>query len=511
MSRPGVEVTSAASAPPVGVPTDTSVAFIVAEAAMGPTDLPTRVTSMDQFAATYGGRVPGTYGYDALDAAFHEGLGSAYFLRVSDGGVVATKDATALTTAASVINAANPGAWANGLVVTTVTTPALAATDAGKSSKDKSAGPQRSSLLTYDTPETQAGGTFMATVALGGKVVQTSLPLTTAQDLANFLSQGNYARLTGFTPTSLVAAGSVTLAGGANGTLPMGSSALANALDNYLPAELGPGQVYAPGRTTLNDHAALLVHASTHNRVAFLDGGVGDDNTILTSMAASLRGSLEDRYGSLWGPWAVIPGIAPGTTRQVPWGALQLGIVARNDATGHVNQAGAGSHGESRYAVDLVQTFTEQEMEDLLYAGVNTARRIYGAIEAYAFRTLVDPAGVRSGWRELNHARLNMAIVAQSEAVGEDYVFGQIDGRGHLISAFGGALAGMLIGFFNDDALFGDDATEAFVVNVGASVNTPAKLADGILSAVLSVRMSPHAELVQIQIVKVPITVAVAA
>ena len=52
--------------------------------------------------------------------------------------------------------------------------------------------------------------------------------------------------------------------------------------------------------------------------------------------------------------------------------------------------------------------------------------------------------------------------------------------------------------------------TEAYVVNVGPSVNTPATIADGQLCAVLSVRMSPHAELVRIQIVKYPTTVSLA-
>jgi hypothetical protein len=73
----------------------------------------------------------------------------------------------------------------------------------------------------------------------------------------------------------------------------------------------------------------------------------------------------------------------------------------------------------------------------------------------------------------------------------------------------------MLTQFYNDGALFAepgtDDPTTAFEVNVGPAVNTPVTMADGRLCAVLSVRMSPHAELVQIQIVKYAITVALAA
>jgi hypothetical protein len=86
-------------------------------------------------------------------------------------------------------------------------------------------------------------------------------------------------------------------------------------------------------------------------------------------------------------------------------------------------------------------------------------------------------------------------------------VFAQLDGRGHTIAAFGGRMGAVCLTYYTVDALFGDDPSEAYIVNVGPDVNPPEQLADGILRAVLSVRMSPHAELVRIEIVKNPITV----
>jgi hypothetical protein len=515
MSRPGVVVSSAAATPPLGVPTDTSVGFMVAEASQGPTNAPQLITSMDDFTATYGARIPGTSGYDAVDAALHEGATAIYYQRVSDGGTAATASGVPITTSASTITAQSAGAWGNTCTLTTVLSPtlfALGESESKGSKKSKSADDapavevERSELLTYDV-DPRAGTTFICTVSVGGSAVQTSAQLTTNQDLASFLAQGQYATLTAFTAADLVKAGTVTLAGGVNGTIPASASAVTAALA-LIPAELGPGNISAPGKTDSTTRAALLAHAASNNRVAFCDGGATDSTSALQSAAAGLRGSVQDRYGALFAPWAVIPGLSPGTTRNVPWSAIQTGICARNDQAGTVNQAGAGSWGESLYAVDLTMSYVASDMETLLYAGVNTARKVYGTIENYAFRTLVDPNGPRAAWRELNHARLNMAIVAQASDVGEEYIFGQLDGRGHLISAFGGALAGMLIGMYNADELYGDDATEAFLVNVGPSVNTPASLADGQLSAVLSVRMSPHAELVNIYIVKVPITVS---
>jgi hypothetical protein len=502
MSRPGVEVTSSAAAPPRGAPTDTSVAFVLAEAQMGPTDAPVRVTSLDEFTSTYGARLAGTYGYDALDTAFHSGVTSLYFMRIEDGGTPATADASAIAPGTTA-DAASAGTWANSLELDVGAAPAMLSAKAQKA---------RPEALTF--PEGQAAGDMIAVVKLNGAAVQTSPTVSTVAELAAFLATGDYLTLSG--PDGPLTAASVDLAGGTDGVVPVDEvSALQAGLD-ALSADYGPGQVLAPGRNDSDSHGALLAHcAGTSmagvNRVALLDSARDDDPTALASRAALLRGSLQDRYGSLWGPWAVIPGLAPGTSRVVPWSAVQAGLCAAVDGAGNPNQAAAGPWGVASYVNDLTQVYSPDDCETLLYAGVNTARIVYGQVEAYAFRTLVDPAGPRAEWREFNHARLNMAIVAQAKAIGERFVFSQLDGRGHTIARFNGQLAGMLAVFYGDDALFGDDATQAFEVNTGPAVNTPESLADGVLAAVLSVRMSPHAELVQIPIVKVPITVALAA
>lgn len=525
MSRPGVEIYSSAASPPTGVPTDTSVAFLVGEAQMGPTDKATRLTSMDEFTAKYGQRVSGVESYDWLDTYFHEGGATAYFLRYTDGAAVATIAATAIV-AGNTVNGASAGAWANGYKLSVVPTPGQSVTfertadDSEGSGKSKTASkakaedaeaPKRSALLTF-APEVQAQTpTFMASVAdATGRAVQVSQPLETQGELATWLASGSYLTLTGPDSSVAVAAGEVTLAGGTDGTLPVSDSdaSLLTAALALMPKELGPGQLSAAGRTDMESHAALLVSASDTRRVAILDCPANATVPDLVSAATAIRGAEQDRYGSMWAQWAVVPGIAPGTLRTVQWSAVEAALCARNDLAGNPNQAAAGSWGECQYVSDLATTFTEDECEALLYAGVDTARNVYGAVQAYAFRSLVDPSGPRSGWLQFNHCRLNMAIVAQAEAIGQDHVFAQIDGRGHELAAFGGQLGGMLIAYYNADILFGDDVTEAFVVNVGPAVNTPDTIEDGRIIAVLSVRMSPHAELVQIYIVKQPITVA---
>jgi hypothetical protein len=98
-----------------------------------------------------------------------------------------------------------------------------------------------------------------------------------------------------------------------------------------------------------------------------------------------------------------------------------------------------------------------------------------------------------------------MQIVAKAEAIAENYVFAQIDGRRVKISQFGADLTGMLVPYYESGALFGDTVDDAFYVDVGPAVNTLESIAAGILRAVVGLRMSPFAELVIVEIVKVAV------
>ena len=499
--RPGVAVSSRASSPPEGAPTDTSVAFIVGEASQGPLT-PTAITSLDQFTAVYGPRLASSYLYDAVEAFLREGGSRCYVSRLVDGAAAAT--GTIPGPPAATVTANGPGTYANGwsLVV-------AAATRAASTEADESEQVQRPSRLT--TPRA-AGDPYTAQLLdANDNVLQQSLQLYTTDDLAAWLNSQSYATLTGYTPGQDLAAETINLTGGDDGTLPViDDTALADTLD-AIPSELGPGQILAPGKTDPNMQAALLVHASTRNRVALLDGAQGADTPTLIAQASALRGALEDRYGALFAPWATVPGIARGSTRVIPWSPIQAGLIARLDAqTGNANRAAAGEFGQSYFALGLTDSWSDADRQTLLYAGVNTARVRYGNVRGYGFRSLSDENGLNGEWVQLNWSRLNMQIVALAEEIGEEYVFSQIDGRGLTISAFGGELAGALKVLYDDGALYGDAPEDAFVVNVSSAVNTPETIADGQLIAVLSVKMSPHAELVEIDIVKVELTEALA-
>lgn len=280
-----------------------------------------------------------------------------------------------------------------------------------------------------------------------------------------------------------------------------------------LTKDLGPGQIVVPGADgqATSGQNAMLSTAATTNRIALLDPPAASlSASALTTLAGTLSAAAEARYGALFAPTALVAPYAVGSgLRVVPFSAIAAGLIARNDASGSPNRPAAGDNGQSRWAVDLGYVYTEAERGSLNDAGVDLARLIYGGVELYGYRTL---APASSGWLALNNARLNMAIVAEAEAIGERYVFRQIDGRRVTISQFAADLTSMLVAYYEQGSLFGTTADDAFYVDVGPQVNTLATIAAGELHAVIACRMSPFAERVYIEIVKtateIPLAVA---
>ena len=279
-----------------------------------------------------------------------------------------------------------------------------------------------------------------------------------------------------------------------------------------LTKDLGPGQVFLADPTlaaVADNQSALLAHCAACNRVALLSCADGDAS-VLGAAGLALQTDANARYGALFAPSAVIPGMVAGTTRTVPYAAVEAGIIARNDAVYNPNQPGAGIYGQAVYALDLTGRYSDADYEALNTKGVDMAKLVYGGVRTYGYRSLVDPVATPA-WLMFGNARLNMAIVADAEAIGENYLFAQIDGRGHTLADFNGDLAGMLLGYYNEDAIYGDTPEDAFYVDTGSSVNTPETIANGELHAVIGVRMATAAEWVEIEIVKVAVNEALPA
>lgn len=466
MALPGITVTRRDSAPPTKAPSDTSVWFATGITEKGPL-APMLVSSMADYQAVFGARV--SYGllYDALDVFFREGGGSAYVGRVVGPHAAASTHTFLSETPdnALVVSANSVGVWGDSLSV------AIVAGD--------------------------GDGTYKIEVYDGDTLLETSPDLTTQQDAVDWSKLSSYITVAlgdGTSPPAVVDA--TALADGDDDHDDATEEDWETALARF-SKDLGPGQVSAPGRTTAQAGLDLLAHAAANNRVALIDLTDTDDADTLSAAAAELMSGGE--YGAAFAPWAVVPGVVAGTTRTVPYSAVEAGLIARSDIAGNSqNQAVAGESGISRYAIGLSQAaFSDPDRAALNDSGVNVARIVNGRVRTYGYRSLVD-ADTKSTYVQLNVARILMAITALASAIGERYLFGQIDSRGHLFAEFGGDLNAMLAGFYNENSLYGDTSAEAYSIDVGPTVNTPATIAAGEINASLELKVTPFGETVNL-------------
>lgn len=474
MARPGVTVTTRDAPPSSGPPIRTGTAFVVGTADRGAAGVAKRIESMSDFERTFGARQSYSYLYDALDTFFREGGGSAYISRaVGPAAAPASLDLNQGGGSPTItVDAAGPGVWGNDLTVSVAT----------------------ATGITTLTVKDGDGNTLESFSTAGGK------------DALLGYEGFRYVTLT----DAHAANGdpsNVTDAALAGGVDDLANADFQAALDAF-GSTLGPGQVLAPGETDGATHAALLDHASTHNRVALLDmPNTNDLGAIEAAATTATELGLGDN-GAMFGPWARVPGSVPNTARYVPYSAVQAGLEARRDRIASPNVPAAGRSFPLNYAMALAYEFTDSERTELNGYGVNVAHTVGTVRETYGYRSLADPE-TQPNWTQFNFSRLRMAITAHAEDIGETFLFSQIDGKGLKLSEFGSAIAGMLLDFYVLGSLYGDTPDEAFRVDVGTSVNTTETIAAGELHAVAAVRMSPHAEMVVIEFVKTPLAQAV--
>ncbi len=471
---PGVTVTSTASPPASSSEVESGTWFVAGLTASGPVDRAVLVRNMAQYEATFGERESNTVMWDSAETFFREGGSRLYVSRVAGPNpVVATRVLDDDAAADSLrVNALGPGAYGNDL----------------------------------DVVVTGSGPFVISIQDVDGVTVETS-PSLADNDEAVAWSEGSaYIRLIDL-GGDIPAVGDFGLQNGTDDRSNATDATWVAALDRFTK-DLGPGQVSVPGRTSAQGQSDLLDHAEEFNRIALVDFVDTATEGTLISAAATLRAKAQARYGGGFAPWATIPGLTPGTERTVPYSAVQAGLIARLHSAGYnPNIAAAGVRGVARFATGLSQVaWTDVEREQLNDAGVNVAIVKDGNVRTYGYRTFANPLTIAKEWLQLTNARLAMEIMAKAEIEGETFILDQIDGRGHKISEFNGALSGICLPYFIDGALYGATPQEAYKVETGPQVNTEETLAAGELNAIVYVRMSPFAEMVSIEVNKVAIT-----
>lgn len=479
MIRPGVNVVIKEQPPARSSPTDTGVFFACGTSDSGPT-YPVLIQSIADFVAVYGARQSYSLLYDAMDSYFREGGRLAYISRVvGPSPVVATRNLLDAGSGISlVVSAIGPGSYGNSLKVGVVSG--------------------------------VAGGTFQIQVSdASNNVLEQSGDLPDQASAVAWGLNSLYVRIAlGATALIPAVAALAALASGTDDRSNITDTQWASALALFSP-DLGPGQVAYPGRTTDTAHTQLLAHATGNNRIALLD--MPDTATVATLTTAAINARTNGRWGGSFAPWYVVPGVTPYTTRTVPPSAIIAGIIARNDVTLNANVAAAGlKNGQSAYAQSLSQAaWSDANRQTLNGQGVNVAVVKNGAIVNYGFRSLTNPT-TDPAWVDLGNSRLTMAIAAQGQDILDNHVFDDIDGQGHLFGLVTGELMAMLNAFYKDGALFGETSGDAFVVVCDSSNNTPTTIANRELHATVAYRASQFAEMVELDLVKVPVNQTIA-
>lgn len=481
MPLPGTSVITRESPPSRAADIDTSTWHVVGFTERGPSDRAVLCRNFSQVQAVFGERSTGyTTLMDALETYFRDGGSRAVIGRmVGPDPTVATvtlQDSTPADTLR--IDAIAPGVWYDAIDIDIV-----AGTGAGQF---------RINVLDGD-----------------GETLESSPDLNDKTEAVAWADNSAYIRAVDLGAGNDPVVGSFDLVGGdddkANATDAERQAALA-----LITKDFGPGQVSAPGYTTGQAHQDLLDHAEANNRHALLD--LPDTATVgtLTAAVTAAQAHPNEQFGSAWAPWVKVAGLAAGTTRTVPYSAIQAALIARSEANGNSpNVPAAGDNGVSQVAIDVTQTWDDNDRQTLNEGGVNVAIYRDGAVRTYGYRTLVNQL-LESEWGMVSNVRLGMAIAALADDIAERYMFAQLDGRGRKVAEFGGDLTGMLLPFYNAGSLYGETFQDAAKVDVSEQVNPPEDLAQGILRAVIAVRMSPFAERVIIEITKVANTEVIA-
>ncbi len=428
---------------------------------------PILATSMQEFKELCGGRVPYSSMSDAAETFFEEGGSELFLARVVGKTPLAAshilKDAEAGE--ALKIAAASVGEWGNSLEVEVV----------------KIGGGEEYKIVVFETGNATAvleSPTFKTQVAAVTWAEGTPLVTVT-------VGSGKK------NPTTLA---KTALAGGTYDAAEVEPEEWEAALGRF-DAELGCGQVSAPGITSEAVLKAVEAHAEANNRTAYIDLPDSPASATLISEAAPLRAATGARRSAAYAPWAYIPGLAAGAPRKVPYSAVQAGMTARNDGGSTpppCGEAVAGTNGHPRFATGLSQSWTAQQREELNTGSVNVARVMpNGSIETYGNRTLVKPE-VEPAWEEVSSARLYMQIWSAGEELMAFAVFKNIDPNNILLSKIEGGLSGYL------KSLGG--VLETYSVSTGPAVNTKATKARKEVVANIEVEPSAIAETASLSI-----------
>jgi hypothetical protein len=476
---PGVIVTTGVRGGPSSTVNPASGQFfLVGLFDRGVTDAPVLVRSLPELERNFGGRVAFSDSYDQVATFLSEGGSQVWVQRVvgpaATVGTLTLNDREETPVATLRVDAASPGAWSSGL---TVQVQNGAVTD-----------------------------TFRVTVRLNGEIVEDYNNLATPADAVAKFAGSVYVSVTNLGSASVAPSNNpavlaaTALTAGSDDRASVTATVYVTALGLFAP-ELGDGAVAIPNQTGATVWDGLIAHARANNRIALLSAAKNETVSNLKTAAAT----MDSEYAGLFAPWVVVP-TTGGATRSISPESYVAACRSRAHNAVGPWRAPAGVLAIGNYVVDLDQTFTTVEAEELDASKVSVARKIASTVRLYGWKSLANDT---ENWLFLKDRDLLNRITVEANKRLEKFVFEPIDPKGQLLSVVNAEIVGFVDPIAKAGGLYarydneGFEMDPGYVVNTGSDINPVTSLAQNRISASLAVRVAPTGALINMAITKV--------
>lgn len=502
---PGISVTTGVRVGPTGADTaPASTLFVVGTAERGPVNKPRLVLGMSQFESIYGEFTSGTTLWDNLKTYFEEGGTRAYVQRIA-GGTLAKADVDIMDGAGTpaiwaTLTAANEGTWAN---------------TAGGKEGLKAVVAVASGAVTvsvyYKNVEIWSAGPFVDETLIDGTTKYAKQAFVEAVNSAPALAELVVASVG--PSTAAPVADTYELTGGTDTPASVTASTYVTGLSKF-DYDLGAGAVACPGQSGSTIWNGLRDHAKNNRRIALCSSAEGADRSTAIGDADGYWGTTaatrtDGSYMAFYWPYVKVPDGYGSTRNQSPECFVAAARARAHQQTG-AWRAGAGEISIARYVTGLYSDVTRADADVVEANRMNALRVINGAVRVYGARSV---SADETNWRFITYRDTLNYITAQAEKALEPLVFRPIDGRGNLFGSVESILTAMMepirIGggvYEGFDKNTGRPVDRGYSVDVSAANNPAAQLAQGTVSALVGVRVSPVADKYTITITKSTLT-----
>jgi len=473
MSKIGVEISTTIRSGPTNDGPVSARFQIGAVTTGGPVDRSVLIRSIADYESVYGSRAP--YSVNAYDTArmfFEEGGSELIVSRVV--GPAAAKDQLILMDGSTVetirVEAVNPGA-------NIVPLRAAVAVDAG--------------TVTLTISQ---GGVSLARFI--GTSVADLVAASATSSLVNLIDLGSATAAPGNLPAQIAA---TDLTGGTDDRANITADHVIAAMK--LAGELGEGGAVAtPGYPVTVIGHLLSDYAKSTNRIALLSPEI---SVTAEDVMVLAKDYVSDSAGLFYGH-AVIPD-GSGTRTLSPEGYIAAVRARAHNQFGYWRKP-FGDIAQTQWIVGTnvpVNTDLNNRLNDAQVNGIvttGTKVRLYGwsslasnpEMSALSDRDVLNNLG-----REL-------------KAILEPYVGAPIDGLGHLQGRVESEVEGLLAPISDAGGFFAltrdeEEVDPGYRVIVDQSNNPLSQLAQNVLNVTVMVRLSPTADLIKVEIIKVPL------